>query len=202
MQYWCVFVYAMQCVSQRTKCKSEHERSEQWEVVRKKRCKQNRKCFHYVENLVIRSLFSRCCCCCVANACCFGYWLFAFAIKTRKTTHFYSIFYLYEHKQLHFFVILYYVEKMVLLSYLIQNEKKRIRSEKKSNVNYDAKNQKLATKDEMKGISYSQLSYILFWNDEFSCFCICLYNNQTKILCLSIEFLLVDYAHSPVCCRK
>lgn len=36
---------------------------------KEKRCKQNRKCFHYVENLVICSFLA-------LNACCFGYWLF------------------------------------------------------------------------------------------------------------------------------
>lgn len=91
---------AMQCASQNRMQKSEHERSavsqsgssNQRKRVcvrvyesKEERCKQNRKCFHYAENLVICRLLA-------LNACCFGYWLFSFAIKTSKTTHFYSVY--------------------------------------------------------------------------------------------------------------
>lgn len=139
----------------RTKCKSEHERSavSQWDrmkAIRKKRCKQNRKCFHYVENLVNRSLFA-------LNACCFGYWLFicnknnAFLSYTYSTST--------NTKSFIFFVILTTVKSFLFLS--------KNKEAKKSNLactilNYGEKLRKLTTEGNDENSS-SQLfhTYIL-----------------------------------------
>lgn len=81
---------------------------------RKKRCKQNRKCFHYVENLVIRISFF------ALNACCFGYWLFFCNNKKKqqeKQRILYSVWvcvhFTSERKQLYFFPVILATAKSV-----------------------------------------------------------------------------------------
>lgn len=182
-------------------------RDQQWvsqcdrmKAIRKKRCKQNRKCFHYVENLVIRSLFA-------LNACCFGYWLFI-CNKNKKNNAFSSYKYILplRTRTALFFRYSYYVKKCFFFS------PKKKRKNRILLARFWITAKKIKTNDWRKWWEFlkSTFIYIFFWNDEFSCFYIWLLSNYNamfkhSILDASLEIMKhmqmqlrsTFHAHSP-----